>query len=108
MKYRKDITDFCISEETVISLGKFDGIHRGHERLMEYLSREKQKGLKTVIFTFDIPPKKKVKQQEIEKVLTTNEEKMHLFEQLTVSRRRPSMTYGTGRFCRLDRNKTAC
>ena len=81
MEYRKDITDFCISEETVISLGKFDGIHRGHERLMEYLAKEKKKGLKAVIFTFDIPPKKKVKQQEIEKVLTTNEEKMHLFEQ---------------------------
>ncbi len=81
MEYIKDTTDFYISEETVISLGKFDGIHRGHERLMEYLADRKKSGLKTVIFTFDIPPKKKMGHQELGKVLTTNEEKMRLFEQ---------------------------
>lgn len=81
MEYIKDTTDFYISEETVISLGKFDGIHRGHERLLDYLADRKKAGLKTVIFTFDIPPKKKVDCQKCGKVLTTNEEKVQLFEQ---------------------------
>ena len=35
MKYIKNTLDFHVGEPTVISLGKFDGIHRGHELLIE-------------------------------------------------------------------------
>lgn len=80
MKYIRNTTDFYIEENTVISLGKFDGFHRGHGRLLEHLEKKKKEGLKTVIFTFDIPPKRSVEGLEA-KVLTTNEEKMHMFEQ---------------------------
>lgn len=83
MKYIKNTTDFRIEEPTVLSLGKFDGIHRGHELLMEHLSQKKEDGLKTVIFTFDIPPKKSVERADA-KVLTTNEEKMRMFEGLGI------------------------
>lgn len=79
MKYIKNTTEFSIEESTVISLGKFDGIHRGHELLLEQLMKKKIEGLATVIFTFDIPPKKIINLEE-EKVLTTNEEKMHMFD----------------------------
>lgn len=79
MKYIKNTLDFHVEEPTVISLGKFDGIHRGHELLMEKLAQKKEEGLKAAIFTFDIPPKKNVEHIEA-KVLTTNEEKMHIFE----------------------------
>lgn len=81
MEYIRNTTDFHIEQETVVSLGKFDGIHRGHGYLLEYLEEKKQSGLKTVIFTFDIPPKRQVCSGKEEKVLTTNEEKMQLFEQ---------------------------
>ncbi len=83
MKYIKNTTDFYIEEPTVMSLGKFDGIHRGHELLMERLSEKKEEGLAAVIFTFDIPPRKNLSQPEAQ-VLTTNEEKMHMFERLGV------------------------
>lgn len=79
MKYMKNTTEFSIEEPTVISLGKFDGIHRGHELLLEQLLKKKREGYATVIFTFDIPPKKALEDQNA-KVLTTNEEKMHMFE----------------------------
>ena len=79
MKYIKNTTDFLIEEPTVISLGKVDGIHRGHELLLEQLLKKKKEGLATVIFTFDIPPKKKLEEEDV-KVLTTNEEKMHMFD----------------------------
>jgi len=79
MKYIKDTTEFFIDEPTVISLGKFDGIHRGHELLLEQLMKKKREGYKAVIFTFDIPPKKALDGEEV-KVLTTNEEKMHMFD----------------------------
>ena len=37
MEYIRNTTDFHIAPETVVSLGKFDGIHRGHGYLLEYL-----------------------------------------------------------------------
>lgn len=83
MKYIRNTTDFYIEENTVISLGKFDGIHRGHAKLLEHFAEKKAKGLCSVIFTFDIPPRKNVQHVEA-KVLTTNEEKMYIFEQLGI------------------------
>ena len=50
MKYLKNTTEFYIEEPTVLSLGKFDGIHRGHELLMEHLASKKEAGLAAVIF----------------------------------------------------------
>ena len=83
MKYIRNTVDFQIEEDTVISLGKFDGIHRGHELLMERLAEKKREGLKAAIFTFDIPPRRNVQHVEA-KVLTTNEEKMHSFEEMGI------------------------
>ena len=79
MEYIKNTTDFQISEATAVSLGKFDGLHRGHERLMEYLREKKKAGLKTVAFTFDIPPKQILDGEEPNRAITTNEEKAQLF-----------------------------
>lgn len=81
MEYIKNTTEFSISEETAVSLGKFDGIHKGHVRLLEYLKEKKRLGQKSVVFTFDIPPRQIVGAWEQSKILTTNEEKMRLFEQ---------------------------
>lgn len=83
MKYITGTTEFEIAEDTVISLGKFDGLHNGHKLLMEYVLAKKEEGLKAVVFTFDIPPRNRV-EQEYQKVLTTNEEKMHIFEKIGV------------------------
>lgn len=83
MKYIRNTTNFYIEENTVLSLGKFDGIHRGHELLLEHLAAKKEDGLSGVIFTFDIPPRRNVEHAEA-KVLTTNEEKLHIFEQLGI------------------------
>lgn len=78
MEYIKGTTAFKTEEPTVLSLGKFDGLHRGHELLMDYVFKKKKEGLKAVIFTFDIPPRKNV-EHVAAKVLTTNEEKSRLF-----------------------------
>ena len=53
MKYIKDTLDFKIEEPSVITLGKFDGLHSGHRYLMEAMQKGKEQGLKCVIFTFD-------------------------------------------------------
>lgn len=43
-------------EHSAVALGKFDGLHRGHQLLFEKLSAYKKKGLTAVIFTFDFHP----------------------------------------------------
>lgn len=81
MEYIRQSMTFEIEGPTVLSLGKFDGLHRGHELLMKYMAEKKQeeKDLKAVIFTFDIPPREKV--QDIQaQVITTGAEKEKLFE----------------------------
>ena len=64
MKYIRNTTDFYIEENTVLSLGKFDGIHRGHEQLLQYFAKKKDEGLAGAIFTFDIPPRRNVQNVE--------------------------------------------
>ena len=77
MRYEKDFLHLQLQEPTVLSLGKFDGLHRGHELLMRSVFEKAQTGLKAAFFTFDIPPCQAsgITQQ----VITTNEEKQQLF-----------------------------
>ncbi len=81
MEYIKQSFNFKIEEPTVLSLGKFDGLHRGHELLMRYMAEKKTAldGLKAVVFTFDVPPQGKLHKTRPQ-VLTTNAEKVKLFE----------------------------
>lgn len=79
MEYIKNTLDFHIGDATAITLGKFDGLHRGHGLLLEQLFREASaQGLLSVAFTFDVPPKSSVDAEEA-RVLTTNEEKHFVF-----------------------------
>lgn len=67
-------TDFHIEEETAVAIGKFDGIHKGHEKILRELLAKKSKGQKTAVFTFDTPPAS-VFYGKKQKILTTNIEK---------------------------------
>ena len=82
MEYIKQSMTFEIEGPSVLSLGKFDGLHRGHELLMEYMREKKQEqqNLKTVVFTFDIPPSEQTQNLRMQ-VLTTSQEKARLFEE---------------------------
>lgn len=53
MRIIRGTTEFQTQEETAISLGKFDGLHQGHQLLVERILKKKQEGLKPLIFTFD-------------------------------------------------------
>lgn len=80
MEYIKNTLEFKITEPSVITLGKFDGLHRGHDLLMEnLLNKSHENGYRSIVFTFDIPPLQNVKQVESQ-VITTNDEKHEIFE----------------------------
>lgn len=78
MEYIRGTTEFQIKEPTVLSLGKFDGLHMGHQLLMEKMQEKQRLGCRTAVFTFDIPPRSLVK-GESGQVLTTNREKEYVF-----------------------------
>lgn len=77
MRYEKDFKGLQLAEHTVLSLGKFDGLHRGHELLIESVLGKAGPGLKAAVFTFDIPPMQAG--GKLQQVITTNEEKQRLF-----------------------------
>ncbi len=52
MKILNNTLDFFISEKSAVTLGKFDGIHRGHQKLIGEVLAKKEQGLKSVVFTF--------------------------------------------------------
>ena len=76
---RQSTIDFHIEAPSVVSLGKFDGLHSGHRYLMEEVMRGKENGLDSVVFTFDIPPASL--HSDSYSVLSTNEEKLEIFEE---------------------------
>lgn len=53
MEIIKNTTEFQIEEPTAISLGKFDGLHQGHQLLVDRILKKKKERLASLIFTFD-------------------------------------------------------
>lgn len=79
MIFFHDTTDIQIDGECAVTLGKFDGFHRGHQLLLDGLMEASREGLKTVVFTFGTNPRVLVSGQP-EKQLLTKEEKKDLLE----------------------------
>ncbi len=80
MIYEKDFQNLQLAEQTVLSLGKFDGLHRGHKLLIDSVLEKKRQGLKAAVFTFDIPPRSAGGAAD-SRVITTNQEKQQLFRE---------------------------
>lgn len=76
-------TDFYLREESAAAIGKFDGVHVGHRRLLEEILGQRKVGKKACVFTFDPPPSVFFGKTE-EKELSTREEKRRLFAALGV------------------------
>ena len=68
---------------SAVTLGKFDGIHRGHQKLIRETMKAEEQGLQTVVFTFMRPPRSLVK-GDGQPVLLTNREKRAHMEKLGV------------------------
>ena len=73
-----------INEETVVAFGKFDGLHKGHLKIINsVISEAKRLGKKSVIYTFLNNPKAYLNKQDII-ILMSNEEKKLKLEKLGV------------------------
>ncbi|MDO4633403.1 MAG: bifunctional riboflavin kinase/FAD synthetase [Eubacteriales bacterium] len=51
MKYIEGFMDFNLDRDTAITLGKFDGLHRGHQQLISRVCAKEKEGLASVVIT---------------------------------------------------------
>lgn len=83
MEIISNTTDFYLEKETAVAIGKFDGVHIGHRRLLEEIMSLKRRGYVSCVFTFDPAPAVLFGQSDgLE--LTTREEKRLLFERMNI------------------------
>ncbi len=83
MKIIENTAEFHIEAETAVAIGKFDGFHRGHQKLLGQLKRQQEKGLRSVVFTF-VPSPAAFFSREPVRELSTLEEKRRIFENAEV------------------------
>lgn len=82
MQIIENTTEFHLENKSAVALGKFDGIHLGHRRLLDRVLEQKKQGLRTVVFTFDTSAASFFGGEE--KELTTREEKRDAFSRLGI------------------------
>lgn len=76
-------TDFYLERATAAAIGKFDGLHIGHRRLLEEILARKKDGMAACVFTFEPAPAVLFGTSD-GKELTTREEKRLMLERLGV------------------------
>ena len=74
-------TKFHIEGKSAVAIGKFDGIHLGHKKLLNLILDEKKDDLKSVVFTFDPTPEEFFTGKKIPQ-LFTRDEKRRAFESM--------------------------
>lgn len=81
MKIFNSINDFTSSKKTIVTLGTFDGVHIGHNAILEKICKAAlQEDLESVILTFFPHPRLIVSNNYDIKLLNTIEEKSVLLE----------------------------
>jgi riboflavin kinase/FMN adenylyltransferase len=67
---------------TVLTVGTFDGVHRGHQRVLECIARRgNEQGLSSVVVTFDPHPLEIVRKEAAPPLLTLSSEKIEVIAQ---------------------------
>lgn len=74
MRYIEETTDFQL-KNSVVTLGKFDGLHVGHQKLLHAVLEKKSEGYQSVMFTFSLHPYNLFSEKEVQ-LIYTNEEKL--------------------------------
>ncbi|MBI2721289.1 MAG: bifunctional riboflavin kinase/FAD synthetase [Bacteroidetes bacterium] len=73
---------FRLEKPTILTIGTFDGVHLGHQKILSRLQQlKKQFGLNTVVLTFEPHPRKILFPEQTDlKLLTLIDEKLNLLE----------------------------
>lgn len=80
-----NISELNDLKNTIVTIGTFDGVHLGHQKIIKRLVEIKQKqGGQTLLFTFDPHPRKVLFPEQELKLITTTEEKRDLLKQFGI------------------------
>jgi riboflavin kinase/FMN adenylyltransferase len=82
MEVVKDFKNWNFVDNSIVTIGTFDGVHRGHQKLLQKLIQiRNQKGGKSIVFTFEPHPRKVLFPDQSDlQLLSDLEEKMELFK----------------------------
>ena len=80
MKILHRSDEMTFNQKTAVTVGKFDGLHMGHETLIEDIVSMKKNDLIPTVVTFDRPPMKMIS-GESDRLLMTSDEKYLLMEE---------------------------
>ncbi len=83
MRIISEINDIHIEEKTAVALGKFDGLHIGHQKLLRKIIEKKKEGYLATVFTFNPSPVVFFGGNNV-KELTTVSEKREIFESMGI------------------------
>ena len=80
-----NIKDYNDNIPSVITVGTFDGIHIGHQKILNSLARfAKENSLKSVVITFDPHPRKIINKKNSIELINTIEEKKEKLKTLGI------------------------
>lgn len=75
MEYINKIDEIKLETKTAITLGKFDGVHVGHQKLIHKVIEKKKEGFRSVLFTFDKSAGAFLRDKDFNMLLTKEERK---------------------------------
>ena len=85
MKTFNSINSYVSSQKAIITIGTFDGVHIGHQKiLLKLLQISKSENCQSVVLTFFPHPRMVLQHDNTIKLLNTLEEKVKLLEQLSI------------------------
>ena len=85
MQILSNLFEIKLSKSTIATIGTFDGIHIGHQKILNSLARfAKENSLKSVVITFDPHPRKIINKKNSIELINTIEEKKEKLKTLGI------------------------